>query len=436
MRAADVTRTALGNTLRSKLRTFLTVIAIVIGAFTLAVTTGLAAGVNQTIEDMVEGYGEQDQIYVMQGSAMGQGEETGPGPQPYDPETSRQQSEFGQEMLSEEDIETIEGIEGITTVDPIVFVSPDYLEAPDGDQYLLSEIGLPADAPGMDLVAGEIPSREAKEITVPESWLAAFDDSTDDYEQADPQTAIGETVEIGVTDRAHERHSVEAEVVGVSVPNLAGIGGSPMPSHALNEELYDHQRSGLDVEQPEAFVQAAVDVEDMAAYEESIKEALQEEGMVGLTVEDFMGIIQTVIDAIAWVLYGFAIIALIAASFGIVNTLLMSVQERTREIGLMKALGMSGGKIFGLFSMEAVMIGLLGSLIGVGGGVVAGVVANALLTGSGGPLGDVGGLVLYAVSPVAILSITVLVVGIAFLAGTLPAARAAKKDPIEALRYE
>ncbi len=109
----------------------------------------------------------------------------------------------------------------------------------------------------------------------------------------------------------------------------------------------------------------------------------------------------------------------------------MSVQERTREIGLMKALGMSGGKIFGLFSMEAVLIGLLGSVIGVGGGVLTGVVANALLTGSGGPLGEIGGLSLYAVSPTAILSITALIMLIAFLAGTLPAARAAKKDPIE-----
>ncbi|GAA3066062.1 MULTISPECIES: ABC transporter permease [Actinomycetes] len=436
MRTLDVTRTALGNTMRSKLRTFLTVIAIVIGAFTLAVTTGLAAGVNQTIEDMVDGYGEQDQIYVMQASAMGQGEDTGPGPQEYDPDTAGQQSEFGQAMLTEEDIETIEGIDGITNVDPIFFVSPDYLEAPDGGQYLLSELGLPADAAGMELVAGEAPGRDSMEITVPETWLAIFDDAADDYEDVDPESVLGETVELGISDMVRESHTVEAEVVGVSVQNLAGIGGSPMPSHALNDELYEIQSSGLDVEQDDAFVQAAADVEDMEAYEDSIKEALQEEGLVGLTVEDFMGIIQTVIDAIAWVLYGFAVIALIAASFGIVNTLLMSVQERTREIGLMKALGMSGGRIFGLFSMEAVMIGLLGSLIGVGGGVLTGVVANALLTGSGGPLGDVGGLILYAVSPVAILSITALVVGIAFLAGTLPAARAAKKDPIEALRYE
>lgn len=436
MRPLDVTGTALGNTLRSKMRTFLTVIAIVIGAFTLAVTSGLAAGVNQTIDDMVEGYGDQNEIYVMPADAMGQGEETGPGPQEYDPETTQGQSEFGRSMLTEEDIETIEGLDHVTNVDPIFFVSPDYLEVPGGDQYTLNDLGLPADAPGMDLVAGEVPDREAMEITVPETWLAVFDGSTEDYEEADPEAALGETVEIGISDMAYEQHTVEAEVVGVSASNLAGIGGSPMPSHALNDELYEIQSAGLDVDQPDAFVQAAATVEDLETNEQAVKDALQEEGMVGMTVEDLMGIIQTVIDAIAWVLYGFAFIALLAASFGIVNTLLMSVQERTREIGLMKALGMSGGKIFGLFSMEAVLIGLLGSVIGVGGGVLTGVVANALLTGSGGPLGEIGGLSLYAVSPTAILSITALIMLIAFLAGTLPAARAAKKDPIEALRHE
>ena len=191
---------------------------------------------------------------------------------------------------------------------------------------------------------------------------------------------------------------------------------------------------GLPEEQRNTYFQATVTVEGMPENEAAVKAALGEQGYQAQTLEDQLGVIRGIIDAVTWVLNGFALIALLAASFGIINTLLMAVQERTREIGLMKALGMTGGKIFGLFSLEAVVIGLLGSLIGVGLGVAVGLVANQVLTQ--GVLSGVTGLVLFAVNPWALLLIIGLIVAIAFLAGTLPAARAARKDPIEALRHE
>lgn len=212
------------------------------------------------------------------------------------------------------------------------------------------------------------------------------------------------------------------------------MGSSILPSTALNEEIAAAQSTGLPEDRQNTYVQAVATVEDMAAHEMDVKNALVENDMMGLTMEDQLGMLRGIIDTVTWVLNGFGLIALLAASFGIVNTLLMSVQERTREIGLMKALGMSNGKVFGLFSMEAVMIGLMGSVIGVGLGVVAGLVGNTLLTE--GPLSGVAGLTLFSVDPLALLWITLLILGIAFLAGTLPAARAARKDPIEALRHE
>ena len=149
---------------------------------------------------------------------------------------------------------------------------------------------------------------------------------------------------------------------------------------------------------------------------------------------DQIGTFQSVIDGIILVLNAFAVIALLAAGFGIINTLLMSVQERTREIGLMKAMGMSGGRIFALFSTEAVFIGFLGSAIGAGvamlvGGIISQVLADGLLA-------DLAGLQILTFTPGAIVTVLLLVMGIAFIAAVLPASRAARQSPIDSLRYE
>jgi putative ABC transport system permease protein len=427
MRAVDIAGTALGNTMRSKTRTFLTVIAIVIGAFTLTLTSGLGAGINKYVDTMVSGFGEINQISIMPGADASAQMPGSTGPQEYDPQEAQATGEFGMTMLTEEDIEAIGQVEHLSNVEPIVFVAAEYLETEDGDRFSLQSMDLPANAAALELAAGEAPARDTRQITIPDSWLGIFGTE-------DPEAVLGQAVTIGIRDLTRTVHTVDAEVVGVSEAAISGVGASPMPSSALNEELYALQTSGLEVDQPQTYVQAVADVEDMAANEQAVKTALSEEGFMAMTVEDQLGVITGIIDTVTWVLNGFALIALLAASFGIVNTLLMSVQERTREIGLMKALGMSGGKVFGLFSTEAVMLGIMGSVIGVGLGIVVGLVGNAALVN--GPLSGVAGLSLFAVDPLAIVLIVLLILVIAFLAGTMPAARAAKKDPIEALRYE
>ncbi|WP_218221793.1 ABC transporter permease [Nesterenkonia sp. Act20] len=431
MRSVDVARTALGNTFRSKLRTALTVVAIVIGAFTLTLTSGLGAGVNKYVDNVVAGFGDSSQLFVLNAGASDA--EPTEGPAEYDPEAATDSGGMfgpgtGGGLLTESDIETIEDIDHVSGVDPVVMVSPDYLETADGAQYDLT-LDSPANAVGLELEAGEAPGDDGMDLSIPTEWLTIFDTE-------DAEAVIGETVQIGISDVTGEQTSVEAEIVGVTEEALSGIGATPMPSRELNQELSDLSMEGYEGQAEQAYSMAVVDVDDLAANEDSVKSALTDEGLLGMTVEDQIGAVQGVIDAVSWVLSGFGLIALLAASFGIVNTLLMSVQERTREIGLMKALGMSSGKVFGLFSMEAVVIGILGSVIGVVLGLGAGLIGNGWLTGEGGPLGGVAGLTLFAVDPVSLLGITALIIGIAFLAGTLPAARAAKKDPIEALRYE
>ena len=119
-----------------------------------------------------------------------------------------------------------------------------------------------------------------------------------------------------------------------------------------------------------------------------------------------------------------SIIALIAAGVGIMNIMLVSVTERTREIGIMKAVGARKSNILLQFLIEAVILSLIGGFIGIVAGVGVGNIAGGFLNAS-------------ATIPylwVAIGMALCILVGIIF--GTYPAYKAANLDPIEALRYE
>jgi putative ABC transport system permease protein len=132
----------------------------------------------------------------------------------------------------------------------------------------------------------------------------------------------------------------------------------------------------------------------------------------------------------------FGFIALIAAAIGIINTLFIAVQERTREIGLDKALGMSSGKVFMSFTIEAISLGFWGSVFGIIVSIIIGNIVNTAFHAEGAFLESFPtfNLVIYTIPD--IISVTLLIMFIAFLAGTLPARRAAHKNPIDSLRYE
>jgi putative ABC transport system permease protein len=129
-------------------------------------------------------------------------------------------------------------------------------------------------------------------------------------------------------------------------------------------------------------------------------------------------------------------LALFVASLGIVNTMIMAIYERTREIGTMKAIGASRSDIRGLFMIEAGLIGLLGGAVGIVGGWLLGLALNKVIAWyierERLPIDAT-----FFVTPwwlaLAALGFAALV---GIVAGLYPAARAARLDPLVALRYE
>lgn len=134
------------------------------------------------------------------------------------------------------------------------------------------------------------------------------------------------------------------------------------------------------------------------------------------------------------ILGGISFVFLVIALFGVANTLLMSVLERTREIGTLLAVGMTRGKIAGLFMAEAMVQALIGAI----GGLVVALVAVTLARHAGGFAVSMGeGQGFFRVVPTLLPMVPVLVVGSAVLGSVLaavsPALRAARMRPVEAL---
>ncbi|MBC7518989.1 MAG: ABC transporter permease [Microbacteriaceae bacterium] len=429
MKSLDVISTAIGNTFRSKLRTTLTVIAIFIGAFTLTITSGIGTGVNGYIDTTVAAIGAKDVLTVTKTANA-----PTTGPTKYDPNTisagARARPGSTIEAMNSADIATIRAVSGVLSVQPILGVRPSYIEGTAGTKYSITSNGAGTGVK-LQLQDGAQPSITSTgyEVALPVSYVKALGLKTD-------AAAIGSTVRIGITDSAQNMNVVEATVVGVATTSLGGAGDSVTTNPALTQKLYDVQSTGLAGVAKDRFAQATVTFNAAATDKEisQLKDRLAKDGFTAVTVADQIGTFKTVIDVIVLILNAFAVIALVAAGFGIVNTLLMSVQERTREIGLMKAMGMGSGKIFGLFSFEAIFIGFLGSALGAAIGIAVGSGISAALSRT--VFSALPGLTLISFNAGSIAGIIAIVMAIAFVAGSLPATRAARQDPIESLRYE
>lgn len=433
MKTADLLRAGIANTFRSRARTTLTVLAIFVGAFTLTITSGLGTGINRYITDTVSGIGASDVITVTKAGDTAF-DPTDTGPREYDPDsvmTGEGPAISSVTLMTDADIDAIGDVDGILRVEPVTSVRLDYIQHQDGTRYVASLGGI---IPGqtVQLAAGAEPDDDSStmEATIPVSYVEPLG-------FADAADAIGQTLAVALTDGTFEQHTVQVEIVGVAEEALAAPGGASLiANHALEDELYQLQSIGLPADQLDRWAQATAwfdETLDQTQIDE-LKQRLADAGFSGTTTADQLGAFTTVIDTIVLILNAFAAIALLAAGFGIVNTLLMSVQERTREIGLMKAMGMSSGRVFALFSTEAVFIGFLGSAIGVAVAMAVGTAISSLLAGA--LLSGLPGLTIIAFDPVTIAVTILVIMAVAFLAGTLPAARAAGKDPVEALRYE
>jgi putative ABC transport system permease protein len=150
-----------------------------------------------------------------------------------------------------------------------------------------------------------------------------------------------------------------------------------------------------------------------------------------------LSLLSTVFGTIQLFLGGIAAISLLVAGIGIMNIMIVSLIERTREIGILKALGMKSRTVLTIFLGESVIIGLIGAVIGILlGWALANITASVL--GEGGVIG--GGSGAFSITPIltpeVILGSLGFGIGVSVIFALYPAWRASKLKPVDALRYE
>ena len=166
---------------------------------------------------------------------------------------------------------------------------------------------------------------------------------------------------------------------------------------------------------------------DGSVYVKRVAEDIKDRFSGNVMIMDYEMILEQVdqiLGTIEAVLGGIAAISLLVAGVGIVNTMTISVMERTREIGVLKAIGGKNSDVLSLFLTEASITGIIGGILGAAFGFVLGTV-----------VGDYVGLPV-STSPVLGLMVVGFAIITAVLAGLYPAWRASSLNPVEALRYE
>ena len=147
-----------------------------------------------------------------------------------------------------------------------------------------------------------------------------------------------------------------------------------------------------------------------------------------------LSLLSTIFGTIQLFLGGIAAISLLVAGIGIMNIMIVSLIERTREIGILKALGMKSRTVLSIFLGESMIIGLIGAFAGVASGwVLANIVARLLGSGA---FGGTGFKVTPLLTPEVFVGSLAFGVGISVIFALYPAWRASRLKPVDALRYE
>ena len=275
-------------------------------------------------------------------------------------------------------------------------------------------------------LAGSLELPDAGGIILSQGAVQAAGLSSNDFSRV-----VGQSVETVLRTSRGETQSFPLRVRGISQDRSLNIQVSLADRIAMKSWWFNSTNI-LDRDGYDSVTLRAADVTRATA----LSVQLRHDGFQVMSLETIVTVANRIVTAITVMFTLIGGIALLVATIGIANTMVMAIYERTREIGILKAMGASSGEIRQMFMLEAGFIGLIGGVAGLLLGWLLGLGLNLVI-----PVylryrelpvrGD-----FFVVTPTLAVGVVVFATFIGLVAGLLPAQRAAKLDPLQALRHE
>ena len=401
MRIIDLLRLAIGRLGTGKLRTALTMLGIIIGVASVVALVSVAQGATKGISNQLNALGT-NLLTVSPGFTRG----------------SATRGAFGSATtLTIDDASAITGLDGVQSVAPELTTSKLVIAGTQNETARI--IGttpgyLPVFA--YDMWTGAFINQASVDNNL---RVAVIGGATADNLDL-TQSSIGSTIYIG---------GLPFDLIGI----MQSKGGTGTQDDEVIVPLSTMRELFVGSASVSTIGVSATSQDDINTVSAEITALLdQRHGITASETADFsittqaqlLGTVSSVSDVLTLLLAGIASISLLVGGIGIMNIMLVSVRERTREIGIRKAIGARGRDILSQFLVEALALSLAGGVIGIFFGVIAsfgiGIYAG-------------WGFVFNPITVVAAVGFSLLV-GVVF--GVWPASQAARLDPVVALRYE
>ena len=452
MKIYDSVELAARNLRESVLRNSLTTLGISVGVASLVAMLSLGIGLQQLFSQRLHSSGLFDRVMVtsrrdLRGFNREQ-EQNGPAP-------------ADSPDLDEAARLNIEKIPGVVEAYPdLRFITELRF---DDKPHLTMVSGMTTSQKGSDALAGMqgsfFSSGEAHEVIVQKSFAAELlgkhTRGPDDINVAEvAKPLLGRQIVMRYAERAGSNadgnsasYSVTSRelpltIVGVTDLDPDNLGGAQarvfLPQKLLESlhamQAYDFRDSTRATSAQPDYSRVIARVNG-AAMVDSVEQAIKKQGFNTFSILDASKGLQTVFRIVDSFLLVFGSLALTVACIGIINTLVMAILERRREIGIMKAIGASDGDLRNLFFAEAGAMGLLGGIFGT---LLGWLIGRAINIGTNIYFRNIGipAEKILAVPWWLVAAAIGVALVVSLVSGLYPAARAARLDPVQALRYE